>query len=154
MSNITGSYVHYDQSVEQKQDQEEQTITQMNELIHRTQVLLNDRYRHAVRFVHSKSHGILKGELAVKADLPAELRQGLFSVARMYPTIIRFSTAPGDIMADSVSTPRGMAVKVVGVEGWNGAGQRGAEHAGLCVCQFQGVWGSECQGVSGKPEAD
>ncbi|HEX4054964.1 MAG TPA: catalase family protein [Tepidisphaeraceae bacterium] len=132
MSNITGSYVHYDQSVEQKQDQEEQTIAQMNELIHRTQVLLNDRYRHAVRFVHSKSHGILKGELAVKADLPAELRQGLFSVARMYPTIIRFSTAPGDIMADSVSTPRGMAVKVVGIEGM----EMGPDNAGQSTQDF------------------
>jgi hypothetical protein len=99
------------------QDGEDATIGELNQVIHRTQVLLNDRYRHAVRFAHSKSHGILKGELSISANLPAELRQGLFSTAKTYPAIIRFSTAPGDIMADSVSTPRAMAVKVSGVEG-------------------------------------
>jgi catalase len=101
-------------------------------MVRRTQVVLNDRYRHAVRFVHSKSHGILKGELSIKGDLPGELRQGLFSVARKYPAIVRFSTAPGDLMADSVSTPRGMAVKVVGVEGM----EMEVEHAGESTQDF------------------
>src|SRR5258708_6928935 len=30
---------------------------------------------------------------------------------------MRFSTIPGDILDDSVSTPRGLAIKVIGVEG-------------------------------------
>ena len=30
---------------------------------------------------------------------------------------MRFSTIPGDILDDSVSVPRGLAIKVIGVEG-------------------------------------
>lgn len=50
-------------------------------------------------------------------DLPAELAQGLFAKAESYPAILRLSTTPGDILPDSVSTPRGLAVKVLGVSG-------------------------------------
>ena len=72
---------------------------------------------HAIRSVHAKSHGLLQGYLEVDAGLPAELAQGLFAKPRRYPVVIRISTIPGDILDDSVSTPRGMAVKVIGVEG-------------------------------------
>lgn len=72
---------------------------------------------HALRSVHAKSHGLLKGELRVLQDLPPELAQGLFSTPARYPVIIRLSTNPGDLLDDSVSTPRGMALKVVGVQG-------------------------------------
>ena len=111
------SYVSYSDSIEELEPGEADAIKELNDVVHRTQVILNDRYRHAVRFVHSKSHGIVKGELSVDPGLPPELAQGLFATAKTYPTIIRFSTAPGDIMADSVSTPKGMAMKVLGVQG-------------------------------------
>jgi hypothetical protein len=35
----------------------------------------------------------------------------------IYPVIVRFSTAPGDLQGDRVPTPRGMAIKVLGVAG-------------------------------------
>lgn len=72
---------------------------------------------HATRSVHAKSHGILRGELEVLDSLPQTLRQGLFAKAGSYPVVMRLSTVPGDILPDSVSTPRGLAVKIVGVEG-------------------------------------
>jgi len=72
---------------------------------------------HAIRSVHAKSHGILQGYLEVDAGLPGELAQGLFAKSRRYPVVIRISTLPGDMLDDSVSTPRGMAIKVIGVEG-------------------------------------
>ncbi len=72
---------------------------------------------HALRSVHAKSHGLLIGRLDVLDDLPAELAQGLFARAESYPAILRLSTTPGDILPDSVSTPRGLAVKVLGVTG-------------------------------------
>ena len=72
---------------------------------------------HANRSVHAKSHGLLIGRLDVLDDLPAELAQGLFARAESYPVILRLSTTPGDILPDSVSTPRGLAVKVLGVTG-------------------------------------
>ncbi len=72
---------------------------------------------HAIRSVHAKSHGLLRAELEVMSGLPAHLAQGLFSRPARYPVIMRFSTIPGDILPDSVSTPRGLAIKVMGVEG-------------------------------------
>ncbi|MCM8732673.1 catalase family protein [Azospirillum sp. A1-3] len=72
---------------------------------------------HANRSVHAKSHGLLIGRLDVLDDLLAELAQGLFARAESYPAILRLSTTPGDILPDSVSTPRGLAVKVLGVSG-------------------------------------
>ncbi|ESQ82833.1 hypothetical protein AEAC466_15085 [Asticcacaulis sp. AC466] len=72
---------------------------------------------HGLRSVHAKSHALLVGELEVASDLPPHLAQGLFGHAKTYPVVMRFSTTPGDILPDSVSTPRGLAIKVVGVEG-------------------------------------
>jgi hypothetical protein len=76
-----------------------------------------DDTRHALRGVHAKSHGILRGELHVLPNLAPALAQGVFARCRTYPIVMRLSTVPGDILDDSVSTPRGMAIKVVGVEG-------------------------------------
>jgi hypothetical protein len=76
-----------------------------------------DRYRHAVRPSHAKSHGLLKGTLAVLDGLPEPLAQGLFARARAYPVAARLSTEPGELMADSIHTPRGFSFKVIGVEG-------------------------------------
>jgi hypothetical protein len=79
----------------------------------------------AIRSVHAKTHGILQGYLDVDADLPEELAQGLFAKSGRYPVVMRFSTIPGDILDDSVSTPRGLAIKVIGVEGERLEGSEG-----------------------------
>ncbi len=70
-----------------------------------------------LRGIHAKSHALLSGELEVLDGLPPELAQGLFAKSARYPVILRFSTTPGDILPDSVSTPRGLAIKVIGVDG-------------------------------------
>ncbi|MDP5009157.1 MAG: catalase family protein, partial [Glaciimonas sp.] len=49
--------------------------------------------------------------------LPPMLAQGIFAKPGQWPVVMRFSTVPGDILDDSVSTPRGLAIKVIGVEG-------------------------------------
>ena len=72
---------------------------------------------HAERGVHAKSHGLLEGELRVLDGLPPALAQGLFARAGTYPVILRLSTNPGDVLDDTVSTPRGLALKVIGVPG-------------------------------------
>ena len=72
---------------------------------------------HARRSVHAKSHGLLKVEVAVLPDLPEALAQGAFAQARSYDGILRLSTIPGDILPDTVSTPRGAALKLLNVEG-------------------------------------
>jgi hypothetical protein len=72
---------------------------------------------HAIRSTHAKSHGILEGYLEVGADLPGDLAQGMFAKSAHYPVVMRLSTIPGDILDDSVSVPRAMAIKIIGVEG-------------------------------------
>ncbi|WP_202615436.1 catalase family protein [Rhizobium deserti] len=72
---------------------------------------------HAIRSVHAKSHGLLEARLEVLEDLPPEYAQGLFAEPGAYGAVLRLSTTPGDILHDSVSTPRGMAIKIMDVAG-------------------------------------
>jgi hypothetical protein len=88
---------------------------------------------HALRSVHAKSHGLLQATLTVSDALPSVLAQGLFARPGRYPVAIRFSTSPGDILPDSVSTPRGMAIKVQDVQGEKLAGSDGAVQDFLLV---------------------
>ena len=80
---------------------------------------------HAIRSVHAKTHGILQGYLEVDTCLRSDLAQGLFANPGRYPVVMRFSTIPGDILDDSVSTPRALAIKVIGVEGERLEGSEG-----------------------------
>lgn len=70
-----------------------------------------------LRAVHAKAHAYLTGTLSVLPDLPPELAQGMFATPGNYPAILRVSTNPGDVLDDSISLPRGIALKVLGVEG-------------------------------------
>ena len=72
---------------------------------------------HAIRTVHAKSHGLLEAEVEVYPNLPVPLAQGLFARPGRYRAVVRLSTTPGDILHDSVSTPRGFALKVLDVDG-------------------------------------
>ncbi|MGJ7043516.1 hypothetical protein J2Y63_006800 [Shinella sp. BE166] len=72
---------------------------------------------HAMRSVHAKSHGLLSARLDILPGLSAEFAQGIFAEPRSYEGVIRLSTTPGDLLHDSVSTPRGMALKVLNVDG-------------------------------------
>jgi hypothetical protein len=80
---------------------------------------------HAIRSVHAKTQGILEGYLVVDANLPIEFAQGLFAKPGSYPVVMRFSTLPGDILDDSVSTPRGLSLKIIGVSGERLSGSEG-----------------------------
>lgn len=72
---------------------------------------------HAKRSVHAKSHGLLKVDVDVLGDLPEPLAQGVFAAPRHYEGVLRLSTIPGDILPDTVSTPRGAALKLLNVDG-------------------------------------
>ncbi len=110
------SYVRYSDNVEVEQPDEERLIGETIASFERMRQKVFDKHRHAMRGAHAKGHGALKGELTIY-DLPVPLAQGLFREPRTYPVMIRFSSAPGDVMPDGVSSFRGMAIKVIGVEG-------------------------------------
>lgn len=69
------------------------------------------------RNFHPKMHGCLMGSLHIHSDLPQEVRHGLFAHERTYDVWIRFSNAPPRIGSDTSRSGRGLAIKVLGVEG-------------------------------------
>ena len=109
--------VRYSPDVEVVRPNEGQTIEQLNEAFDTILNRVAEHSGHAVRSVHAKSHGILEGTLTVDAGLPPELAQGLFAKAGEHKVYMRMSTNAGDILPDSVSLPRGIALKVLDVEG-------------------------------------
>ena len=110
------SPLRFSPAVEKIQPDEAETHAQMVEALLKISATTYADGHKALRSVHAKSHGLLKGKLIVR-DLPAVLAQGLFAKPGEYATAMRFSTSPGDLLPDSVSTPRGLAIKVFGVEG-------------------------------------
>lgn len=109
--------VRFSPDVETVQPDEAETIDRLNEQFRTILDTTSKDYQHAVRAVHAKAHGIAKGMLTIKDDLPAELAQGLFARPGRHEAILRISTNAGDILDDSIALPRGLALKVLGVEG-------------------------------------
>jgi hypothetical protein len=109
--------VRYTPSVETLEPDEAKTTEGLIETLRGISETTYKDSGHALRSVHAKSHGILHAELEVAAGLPETLAQGLFAKPGRYPVVMRFSTIPGDILADSISVPRGLAVKIIGVAG-------------------------------------
>lgn len=115
----------FDPSYERIPDDEAQTSGELLEVMRQIIETTYADYGHAVRSVHAKSHGLLRGELRVLDGLPPELAQGAFCKPAVLPVALRFSTNPGDILDDKVSTPRGLAIKLIGVEGERLPGSEG-----------------------------
>jgi hypothetical protein len=109
------SYVPYTDSVEKEHPDEAHTFAELAATMRHISEIVNDRSRNAFRAVHAKSHCLLKAEMTVLDDIGTPVRQGLFQPGSQYPIIMRFSTNPGDILPDSISSPRGLATKVVGI---------------------------------------
>lgn len=113
------SYTVYRDDIETVESDEHEThqkiIDLMTEGMH---LVRKESGGENVRISHAKAFGLLKGELIIADDLPAELRQGLFANPGTHPVLVRVSTAPGEINDDSkVNTVRGMAIKIFNVPG-------------------------------------
>ncbi len=107
----------YQTSFEVPEEDEAKTVEQMLESLKHISTITYEDSGHALRSVHAKSHGILRGKLTVLDNVPPAYAQGLFSHPGSYDVVARLSTTPGDILDDKVSTPRGMAIKIIGVAG-------------------------------------
>lgn len=75
--------------------------------------------RPARRDAHAKHHGCVRGEFLVEANLPDELKFGVFKdPGRSFTACIRFSNGSASAkQPDSKGDSRGMAIKLMGVEG-------------------------------------
>jgi Catalase len=70
-----------------------------------------------LRGQHAKGTGGVRARLVVDPNRPAETRFGIFEPTRTYEAIVRFSNGMGRLRPDGKKDARGMAIKVLGVEG-------------------------------------
>lgn len=118
--------LHYHPEVEHIEPDEPQTARDLAETMLSIAEKTYADSGHATRCVHAKSHGLLAARLKVLPDLSPELAQGIFAKPQTYEAVVRLSTTPGDLLHDSVSTPRGMALKVLDVQGARLPGAEGS----------------------------
>ena len=96
---------------------------QIEEIAELMKQLLQERYGASgdfLRGVHPKSHGCLSAKFEVLCDIEKELKVGLFAESKTYEAIVRFSNADSLVrhdLRDGENGSRGMAVKVLGVDG-------------------------------------
>jgi hypothetical protein len=109
--------IPYSSSFEALEQHEGDTQSDILDTLQKIQQTTYAQGERPLRAMHAKSFGLLRGMLTVLPDLAPELAQGLFQRAIAYPLVMRLSTSPGDVVDDSLSTPRGLAIKVWGVQG-------------------------------------
>lgn len=107
----------FDASYEVQEINEQADIASLNKTLQKIADVTSKDYGKAVRSLHAKGHGVVNGSLHISEDLPPQYAQGLFNPGTCYRAIMRFSTIPGDVLDDNVSTPRGLALKIYGFEG-------------------------------------
>lgn len=69
------------------------------------------------RDAHPKMIGLVQAEFSINKNLPQELRVGLFAEEKTYPTWVRFSNQMAPPTGDNVKDIRGMALKLIDVQG-------------------------------------
>jgi len=69
------------------------------------------------RDAHAKAHGCVTATFTVRDDLPERLRTGVLVPGRQYKAWIRFSNGNAELRPDHAKDARGMAIKLMGVEG-------------------------------------
>ena len=111
------NYVRYTDDVEVISTDENKVVDGIIETMTTESKKVADRDGRTVRSSHAKSTSLVKGTFEVLPNLPPQLRQGLFGVPRSFPVLMRFAQGPGEVLSDSVSTHRGIGLKVLGVEG-------------------------------------
>ncbi|MCQ4635023.1 catalase family protein [Shinella sp. CPCC 100929] len=109
--------VRFSPELETIKPDEHETVAGLNEQFDIILEKTAEDYGHAVRSVHAKAHGIIEGKLTVLDGLATELAQGMFATPGEHAVYMRLSTNAGDILPDAIALPRGLAMKVVDVEG-------------------------------------
>lgn len=93
----------------------ESAIQSAREISRRAEAVNGRPYR---RDAHAKATGCVRGLFSVRGDIPAQYRHSIFAEpAREYEAWVRFSNGDMLVQADKKPDARGMAIKVMGVEG-------------------------------------
>jgi hypothetical protein len=117
ITTTTGQPIPFDPAFERIGDGEVDAIRALQNIFAGMVNTVAEAEGHAHRAVHAKGHAILRGKLVVLDNLPPQLAQGLFGAPATFDVLLRWSSPPPEQLPDSVSTPRAVAVKVLGVPG-------------------------------------
>lgn len=71
----------------------------------------------ARRIIHGKHHGCVQADFRVNSDLPKKLRHGIFLPGARFPAWVRLSNGSGETNHDSRPDGRGLAIKLMKVDG-------------------------------------
>jgi catalase len=102
---------------------EERLIEQILTICQLSMKNQGNNYPPTLREQHPKSHGYVKGEFIVEENISDDLKVGVFAKPKTYPIWIRFSNGEnrrdpdGNFLSDTKGDIRGMAIKLMGVEG-------------------------------------
>ena len=84
---------------------------------------------------NTKTHGLLRGSVIIRDDVPQALRHGIFAKPRTFPAWIRFSGPGPDVPADIDDVGFvSMTIKLMGVEGPKLMDDEKMTQDLLCIC--------------------
>jgi hypothetical protein len=90
------NFLLYTPEIEAIQSNEQEVSAQIAETMSPISTAVGDQFRHTMRPVHAKSHGLLRTKLTIQGDIPEQYGQGLFAEPETFDAIVRLSTTPGD----------------------------------------------------------
>lgn len=117
--------LRYQTSYEKPADDEDETGEKLLATVRKIQQTTYEHGNRPLRAAHAKSHGLLRGTLHVLGGLAPELAQGIYAEPTRFAVAMRLSTSPGELLDDSVSMPRGLGLKLIGVPGERLPGSEG-----------------------------
>ncbi|KAK3072009.1 hypothetical protein LTR53_007597 [Teratosphaeriaceae sp. CCFEE 6253] len=113
-----GTYIKWDaEGVEVVPPAEQDKIYEVASQFNRFQMMNFNEHMHCLRGTHLKTQGCVMGKFTVHRDLPEHLAQGMFAKPGIYDVIMRYSSLTPKIVPDNIPAPRGIGMKIFGVEG-------------------------------------
>jgi hypothetical protein len=77
MQASAATFLLYTPEIESIRANEQEVSAQIADTMRRISTAVGDQFRHTMRPVHAKSHGLLRAKLTIQGDLPEHYRQGL-----------------------------------------------------------------------------
>jgi len=90
----------------------------IEEMVKLTAERMKPQQGHIRRGQHAKATGCVRGVFTIRDDVPADLRYGVFRKPKQsFQAIVRFSNSAETIDSDRTVAARGMAIKLLDVDG-------------------------------------
>ena len=90
----------------------------IEEMVKATVAQMKPQQGHFRRGQHAKATGCVRGVFTIRDDVPDDLRHGVFKQPNQsFPAIVRFSNSSATLDPDGSAAARGMAVKLLHVDG-------------------------------------